>query len=60
MTKIVVKKHPLPTSKEYLASFLAMQKSTDSAHLILSKGAIDFALGLVIGVLIGIILARII
>ena len=45
-----------PKAKQFLAHYFALERP-HTAHLMFSKGIIDFLLGLVIGILIGIIIA---
>ena len=45
-----------PKAKQFLASYFALDRPNTS-HLFLTKGVIDFLLGLIIGILIGIIIA---
>ncbi len=46
----------LPKARQFLAHYFALERP-HTAHLLFSKGIIDFLLGLVIGILIGIIIA---
>ncbi len=45
-----------PKAKQFLAHYFALERP-HTAHLLFSKGIIDFLLGLVIGILVGIIIA---
>ena len=45
-----------PRARQFLAHYFALERP-HTAHLLFSKGIIDFLLGLVIGILIGIIIA---
>ena len=45
-----------PKARQFLAHYFALERP-HTAHLLFSKGIIDFLLGLVIGILVGIIIA---
>ena len=45
-----------PKAKQFLANYFALDRPNTS-HLFFSKGAIDFLLGLIIGILLGLIIA---
>ena len=45
-----------PKARQFLAHYFALERPNVS-HLFFSKGAIDFLLGLVIGILVGLMMA---
>ena len=45
-----------PKARQFLAHYFALERPNVS-HLLFSKGAIDFLLGLVIGILVGLMMA---
>lgn len=45
-----------PKARQFLAHYFALERPNVS-HLLFSKGAIDFLLGLVIGILVGLMIA---
>lgn len=46
----------LPKARQFLAHYFALERP-HTAHLLFSKGIIDFLLGFVIGILVGVIIA---
>ncbi len=46
----------MPLARQFLAHYFAMERP-HTTHLFFSKGAIDFLLGLVIGILAGILIS---
>ena len=45
-----------PKARQFLTHYFALERP-HTAHMLFSKGIIDFLLGLVIGILVGIIIA---
>ncbi len=46
-----------PNSKQFLQAYLAMERPT-TTHLLYTKGVLDFLAGMVIGIVVGIIIAN--
>lgn len=57
LVRKTIKKTPIPNAHKFFTAYMAMQRPT-STHLYFSKGIADFLLGLVIGILVGIVMAN--
>ncbi len=56
-TVIKVSRHTTePNAKQFLTHYFALQRP-NTQHLFFTKGSVDFLLGLIVGILVGLIIA---